>query len=169
MGLIGIVLATSWVAGCRAASTPAARLEHGVVAHVTDGDTLRLIDGRRIRLVQIDAPELDADCFGRAARRALVRLAPQGTRVSLERDPALDAIDAYGRLLRYVVVGEREVNLELVAGGAAQPYFFHGDRGRIARALLAAARRARARHRGLWGACRGARLEPELGAITGPA
>ena len=166
---MGTICVLAGCGGDRQASQPLARHHQGVVAYVNDGDTLRLTDGRRVRLVQIDAPELGTDCYGPGARRALIRLAPPGTRVTLERDPALDAVDRYGRILRYVVVGGRNVNLELVAEGAAEPYFFHADRGRVAHALLAAAKAARARRLGLWGACPNARLAPRLGAVTGPA
>jgi endonuclease YncB( thermonuclease family) len=130
---------------------------------------LRLTDGRKVRIVQIDAPELEADCYGQPARRALLQLASPGTRVTLERDPALDATDRYGRLLRYIAVGGRDVGLALVAAGAAEPYFFRNERGRHAAELLRAAKRARAERRGLWRVCAGARLNPGLGSVTGPA
>jgi micrococcal nuclease len=144
-------------------------VEAATVAHVSDGDTLRLTDGRRVRIVQIDAPELETDCFGQQARRALLRLAPPGTRVTLERDPVLDAMDKYGRLLRYIGVAGHDVGIALVAEGAAEPYFFHGDRGRHAVELLRAAKQARAAQRGLWKTCPSARLAPDLGSVTGPA
>ena len=139
------------------------------VAYVTDGDTLRLTDGRRVRLVQVDAPELETECYGAPARRALLRLTPPGLRIRLERDPALDDVDRYGRMLRYVVAGASNVNVELVAEGAAMPYFFRNERGRYATRLLQAAKAARARHAGLWAACPRARLHPTLGSLTGPA
>jgi endonuclease YncB( thermonuclease family) len=160
------------VAGCGTRSSPAERVSRdtlATVAYVYDGDTLRTSDDRRIRIVQIDAPELETDCYGRSARRALVRLTPPGTRVVLQLDPTLDDVDRYGRLLRYVVAAARDVGLELVAEGAAEPYFFHGDRGRHASTLLHLAERARADRRGLWGVCPGARLAPEIGSVTGPA
>lgn len=141
--------------------------ETAVVASVGDGDTLRLRDGRRVRLVQIDAPELHGDCYGRASRAALRRLAPEGALVRLERDPALDARDGYGRLLRYVVVAGRNVNLTLVREGAASPYFYRKERGRYARELLEAVDEARRQRRGFWGACPGAELNPGIGSITG--
>jgi endonuclease YncB( thermonuclease family) len=139
--------------GC--ASEPAARgrVEHGRVATVADGDTLRLTDGRRIRLVQIDAPERGRECFGERARLALVQLAPPGGEVTLARVPALDDHDRFGRLLRTARVGGRNLNLALVAEGAAAPYFYRGARGRFASLLQSLALRARARHLGLWGAC----------------
>lgn len=159
--------------GCGTSSVPPAsqltHVETGTVGHVSDGDTLRLTDGRRVRIVQIDAPELETDCYGQPARRALLRLAPPGARVTLEHDPALDAVDRYGRLLRYVAVSGRDFGIALVAEGAAEPYFFRNDRGRHAAELLTAAKRARQERRGLWGACPGARLNPGIGSVTGPA
>ena len=86
-----------------------------------------------MRLVQIDAPELHGDCYGKAALAALRRLAPVGTRVTLVRDPALDATDRYGRQLRYVFVAGTNVNVALVREGAASPYFFR-ERARPLRA-----------------------------------
>lgn len=138
----------------------AATSDSGRVARISDGDTLRLEDGRRIRLVQIDAPEREGECFGRAATNALARLAPVGSTVGLERDPTLDDRDRNGRLLRYVAAGGRDVNLELVRVGAAAPYFYRGARGRHAKALVRTAEVARAERRGLWGACPAARLVP---------
>ena len=108
-----------------------------VVASITDGDTLRLRGGARVRLVQIDTPETHGgtECGGRAATRALEQLAPPGSRVRLVRDPATDPADRYGRLLRYVLVGSRNVNVTLVARGHAAPYFYQGERGRYAAQL----------------------------------
>lgn len=142
--------------------------DRGAVALVVDGDTLRLRDGRRIRLVQIDAPEHD-ECYARAATAALRRLASPGVAVTLVRDPLLDEQDDYGRLLRYVVSRRVEVNVALVREGAAAPYFFRGERGVHASRLLAAARAARRERRGMWGACPAARLDPFRGALSGLA
>ncbi len=145
----------------------AKQLLFSAVAEVVDGDTIRLGDGRSVRLVQIDAPEREGECYGAEARRLLERLLPRGSRVRVEADPALDRVDRYGRLLAYVYKGHLNVNLELVRRGAAAPYFYRGDRGRYAPSLLAAARRARAEGRGLWGACPQARLRPGRALATG--
>ena len=120
-----------------------------------------------MRLVQIDAPELGRECHGDESARVLSRLAPAGTELRLERDPRLDDVDRHGRRLRYAFVGATNVNVELVDVGAAAPYFYRGERGRLARRLLAAAHEARAGRRGLWGACPGARLLPERQVATG--
>jgi endonuclease YncB( thermonuclease family) len=125
----------------------------GTVLRITDGDTLVLAGGARIRLVQIDAPEAGGECYAAQATTELARLAPPGAAISLEVDPHLDRADRFGRLLRYVHARGRNVNLELVRRGAATPYFYGGARGRYAHALLAAVSQARGNRRGLWGVC----------------
>ena len=142
--------------------------ERGRVARVTDGDTLRLTDGRRIRLVQVDAPELRTECWGEEAAQELAGLVPPGATVELERDPRLDDRDRFGRLLRYVTRDGRLVNVALVERGAAAPYFFRGARGRHAHELLEAGRSALAARRGLWGGCPAARLDPDRALAAGP-
>lgn len=129
------------------------------VARVIDGDTFELDTGERVRLVQIDAPEAKGECFGRKAGSVLRRLLPVGSRVRIARDHGLDDVDRYGRLLRYVFRGGRNVNLLLVKRGAASVWFYRGDRGRYAGPLLRAAEAARAAGRGAWGACE-ANLDP---------
>jgi endonuclease YncB( thermonuclease family) len=56
-----------------------------------------------------------------------------------------------------------------VRAGAAAPYFYRGERGLHAGRLVTAAREARAKRRGLWGACPGTRLRPERQVATGPS
>ncbi len=135
----------------------AGQLEHRAsprVGYVVDGDTIRLTDKVYVRLLQIDTPEEGTgECYSRAAAKALRRLLPDGSDVRLEADPRLDQIDRYGRLLRYIWYGGRNLNLELVREGAATVWFYGGDKGRYAAALLAAAQNARAAKKGLWGAC----------------
>jgi micrococcal nuclease len=174
-GLATLVVVALGAAGCgeRASTTAPVEAvsptgEPATVAYVNDGDTLRTTSGLRVRLVQIDAPELHGDCYGKAALAALRRLAPQGAHITLVRDPTLDATDRYGRQLRYVFVAGTNVNLALVREGAASPYFFRKARGRYARDLSNAVAEARAAHRGYWGACPGAELNTERGSITGP-
>ncbi len=74
--------------------------------------------------------------------------------MTLEVDPQLDRVDRYGRLLRYLRAGSRNLNVELVRRGAATPYFYGGERGRHTSAFLAAVSAARAAKRGMWRACR---------------
>ena len=163
----GLVVALFLVAAARRAPEEPAPGRAGRVAEVVDGDTVRLADGSRVRLVQIDAPELGGrECHAGASSRALRALLPAGTRVTVVADPALEGRDRFGRELRYVYRGPENVNVTLVRRGAAAPWFFEGRRGRFAAELLAAAREAHAARRGLWGACPATRLDPSAGVET---
>jgi endonuclease YncB( thermonuclease family) len=87
--------------------------------------------------------------------------------VRLLIEPAGDRVDDFDRLLRYVVrLDGVNVNLRLVALGAAAPYFYEGRRGRHANRLEVLAKRARAKHLGLWGACPGTPYDPYHGIET---
>jgi endonuclease YncB( thermonuclease family) len=156
------------------ASGSSSSREGGAIAridHVADGDTVDLTNGARVRLVQIDTPEVyfHPECYGRRASATTKTLLPPGTLVRLTTEPATDRIDEYGRLLRYVirVRDGLNVNVRLVAVGAAAPYFYRGRRGRYAALLDRLARRARARRLGLWGACPHTPYRPTSGVQTG--
>jgi endonuclease YncB( thermonuclease family) len=160
--LVAAALVAAQLSGAAPSSSVA------VVGTITDGDTLTLTNGHRVRLLQIDSPEVGTgECYSRAARTALLNLTPVGSRVTLTTDPALDTVDRYGRLLRYVARGSTNVNLEMVRLGAATPYFYRGDRGRYASRLMAAASAAKAARRGLWGASPHTRLAPNAQVDTG--
>jgi endonuclease YncB( thermonuclease family) len=151
-----------------AEASPSADIATGVVASIYDGDTLTLTNGKRVRLLQIDTPELGSgECYSRAARTALLQRAPGGSGIVLEVDARLDTVDRYGRLLRYVHRGTLNVNVSLVRAGAAAPYFYGGDRGKYAGRLLAEAIRAKASKRGLWKACPGTQLAPYRAVDSG--
>jgi endonuclease YncB( thermonuclease family) len=146
--------------------------EFARIDYVVDGDTVALTNGRHVRLVQIDTPEVyfSAECYGKRASKITKHLLPPGTAVRLYREPKTDSVDSYGRLLRYVVRvrGGLNVNVQLVRTGAAAPYFYDYRRGRYARLLVRLGRRARARHLGLWGRCPGTPWDPNHGVSTGP-
>jgi endonuclease YncB( thermonuclease family) len=140
------------------------------IDHVVDGDTVELRDGRRVRLVQIDTPEVyfGVECYGRIASARAKALLPPGTPVRLQAEPATDRVDQYGRLLRYVVRARDglNVNLKLVTIGAAAPYFYDHRRGRYANLLEARTTRARTKKLGLWRACPHTRYDPYAGIKT---
>jgi endonuclease YncB( thermonuclease family) len=144
----------------------------GRVRHVDDGDTIILVGGERVRLVQIDSPEIEngAECWGAQAAAETHRLLPVGTTVRVVTDPKLDQHDRYGRSLAYVWKGGTLINLRLVRDGMAAPYFFDDDIGRYARTIFRAAVAARKAGRGLWGHCRrgAVQLRPTAGVSTGP-
>lgn len=118
-----------------------------VVARVGDGDTFYCRDGRKVRLIGVDAPELAQGEPGLQARSALARLLPAGQPVRLEEDAA--PRDRYGRVLAYVWSDAGLVNEALVRGGWAVLYTVPPNvkyAGRLERAQKA----ARAARAGLW-------------------
>lgn len=169
MRLLALFVVAAIALGAFVLLTRDSSKDGAVVARVVDGDTIALVDGTRVRLVQIDTPEKGDECYGNEASEITSRLLPAGTHVRIEQDPALDQEDRFGRKLAYVWRGDEDINLRLVEEGAAGVWFFDGDRGRHADELLHAAEQARDEHKGLWGACPLARFDPETSLSTGPA
>lgn len=132
--------------------------ETGTVASVIDGETLKLSDGRVIRLIGAKAPTPplgwrgdDPWPFVDEAKDALARLAA-GKEVELKFGGR--RIDRHGHVLAQVFVGEDESRLwlqeELVAKGLARVYSFPDSRACNAE-LMAREAEARANRLGLWG------------------
>jgi len=96
---------------------------------VVDGDTFRL-DGERIRIADIDAPETHPSrCaeearLGNAATQRLHALLNQG---SVELESADRDTDRYGRKLRIVTRGGRSLGAQLVEEGLARPWIGHRE------------------------------------------
>ncbi len=104
-----------------------------------------------MRLVQIDTPELGT-CYARQARQYTQDFI-EGE-VKLVRDLRLDDKDNYGRSLRYIIKGERNLNLELVRKGYAKPLFFNKVKGKYGKEIEQYARNAQANRLGVWN-CKG--------------
>jgi endonuclease YncB( thermonuclease family) len=152
--LVVLVLALPGCGGDNSDKASSPKPQTGTVSSVVDGDTIRLTDGQRVRLVQIDAPEVHLrECYGARARSELEKLVPRGRRVRLEFDARLDQVDEHGRQLAYVFAGSTNANVEQVRRGAARLFFYRGRRGRYADQLIQGAREARSAGRGLWSAC----------------
>jgi len=96
--------------------------ERDTVKRVIDGDTIQLSSGKIIRLICIDAPEINKE-KGKEARDFLEKLV-LNKRVRLEKDSSEK--DKYGRLLRYVYIESVFVNKELVKNNYAS-VFRYGD------------------------------------------
>ena len=146
------------------ASTPSAGGARAEVRGVTDGDTIDVRVGaadETVRLIGINAPEA-GECFSAEAAAALADLV-EGRSVRLVGDES--DRDQYGRLLRYVFVGETFVNEALVRGGFAQAYRYEPDVAR-ADALDAAQAEAEARGRGLWAPDACGRVDADAGALV---
>jgi micrococcal nuclease len=167
-GLVAAVLLGVLALAAFAFLTRGNARQSAVVARVIDGDTIELVGGQRVRLVQIDTPEKRVECYGDQASALTRRLLPAGTHVRIEQDPKLDQVDRFGRKLAYVWKGDEDVNVMLVRDGAAAVWFFEGDRGRYANELLSAAEQAQEDRNGLWGACPLARFNPTESMSSGP-
>jgi endonuclease YncB( thermonuclease family) len=137
------------------------------VIKIYDGDTVTMADGLKVRLLQIDAPELaENECFAKESKTALVNLLAKKGTVTLKADPASASFDRYGRALRYIFVGKLNVNLEMVKIGAAAPYFYQGEKGIYSAAMLKAAQDAKLYKVGLWKTCPGTQLVPTKAITT---
>ncbi len=147
------------------ASTPAnAALK---VVKIYDGDTITMADGLKVRLLQIDAPELaEGECYADKAKATLVSLLSKKGAITLKADPVSASFDRYGRALRYIFVGKVNVNLEMVRQGAAAPYFYQGEKGKYSAAMLKAAEAAKYYKVGLWKDCPGTQLLPTKAITT---
>ncbi len=121
------------------------------VKRVIDGDTIELTDGRRLRYIGINAPELSVQngktCFSREAT-AKNKILVEGKTIRMVND--ISDIDKYERLLRYVWVGDIFVNEILIREGFAQVSTFPPD-VLYKDVFLAAEKQARTEMMGLWG------------------
>lgn len=134
--------------------------EQAVVAHVHDGDTLRLKDGRTVRLIGINAPELPRkgregapEPHALAARDALRALLKDGSKVALRLDA--EHRDRYGRLLAHLYLPAH-----LPEGGSVQSRLLEGGHAFTVpvppnlwnfSCYQSAEARARAAAAGIWG------------------
>jgi endonuclease YncB( thermonuclease family) len=96
----------------------------GIVAEVIDGDTLK-INGERIRLVGVDAPEIGSGPAAIEAKNFLAQIC-LGKRVLLDVDD-LSPKDRYGRVLAvaYVELNDCWVNInqKLLKEGHAKIFY----------------------------------------------
>jgi micrococcal nuclease len=122
--------------------------EVATLVRVVDGDTIEVSIGARtatVRYIGVNTPERGQPYY-QEATDANRRLLGDG-RLLLYKD--VSETDRYGRLLRYVVAGDRFVNLELVKGGYAQAATYPPDVA-CSQAFVAAEREARSSQVGLW-------------------
>jgi micrococcal nuclease len=124
------------------------------VKWVDDGDTILLSDGRRVRYIGINAPEVAhpekgqaAERFGEAASKQNRRLV-KGQRVRLDFDR--EKTDRYGRQLAYVYLEDGTfVNLKMVETGYAY-VLYKKPNTRHQRTFLKTQRLAMKNRVGMW-------------------
>lgn len=125
------------------------------VIRVIDGDTIELESGQKVRYIGIDTPETvdprkTTQCFGQEASSKNKDLV-EGEVVSLEKD--VSETDKYGRLLRYVYIGDIFVNDYLVEEGYAYASSFPPD-VKYQENFQNSQHRAQSNNKGLWSSCR---------------
>ena len=118
-----------------------------LVSRVVDGDTLDCRGGPRVRLLLIDAPEMNQGEFGSLAKEALEQLAPPGSNLILEYD--IEPQDRYGRTLAYLWSGNALINVQMIAAGMALVATYPPNVKYVDYMLLLQAQ-AREELRGLW-------------------
>jgi len=136
-----------------------------LVTRAVDGDTLKLENGERVRLIGIDTPEMhesqklyrdsarshqDISTIQKLGRRAyeFTKNLVEGKRVSLEFD--VEKHDKYGRLLAYVYLKDGTfVNSKIVEEGYASLMTFPPN-VKYADLFLKLYQEARNNRKGLW-------------------
>ncbi|MCD6569278.1 MAG: thermonuclease family protein [Deltaproteobacteria bacterium] len=121
------------------------------VIEVYDGDTIKVDDGTIIRLIGVDAPEVDspygkAEPFGSESKRYLKKLL-YGRKVKMSVGP--QPFDRYNRTLAYVYLTDGTlINGRIIKDGWARAYtrfdFKHKD------LFVTYEKEARAKGLGIW-------------------
>lgn len=124
------------------------------VSKVIDGDTIELENGQKLRYIGIDTPETvdprrPVGCFGLEASAKNKELV-EGKKVRLEKD--VSETDKYGRLLRYVYLGDTFINEYLVKEGFAKTSSYPPD-VKYQDKFRQAENYARENNKGLWLSC----------------
>lgn len=125
-----------------------------LVLEVVDGDTIKIESGKTVRYIGINTPETvdprrKAECFGKEASNKNKEFVA-GKKVRLEKD--VSETDKFGRLLRYVYVGNVFVNDFLVSQGYAYASSYPPDI-KYQEQFQEAEQEARENSRGLWSVC----------------
>ncbi len=119
------------------------------VDYVVDGDTLRLANGAKVRLIGVDTPELGEVAEpGAAEATAFTRHFLRNGQVRLRCDR--ERVDRYGRFLVYAYVDGQMLNEALLRQGLARArtnFNYNQTYKRIFRQAESEARQAR---RGIW-------------------
>ncbi|MDO8525966.1 MAG: thermonuclease family protein [Candidatus Omnitrophota bacterium] len=167
--IIAIAVAVIVIAGARVMNVTgrsvAAKSDGVVVSRVIDGDTIKLSDGRRVRLLGIDSPELhyseklvrdshrthkdmkEIQAMGQRAAGFTKRLC-EGKPVRIESD--IRKLDKYGRLLAYIYLPDGTfVNAKVLEEGYAQVMTIPPN-VKYAEYFLKLQREAKENRKGLW-------------------
>lgn len=93
-----------------------------VVEHVIDGDTIIMKNDQRVRLIGIDAAEIETSQGKKA--KTFLKNRIEGERVTLQTDPQKPNKGKYDRLLRYVHHEGTDLSALLLREGFAEVAYF---------------------------------------------
>lgn len=118
------------------------------VVEVSDGDTLKLSDGKTFRLYGVNAPEVKEPFYEEA--KAFTENLVLGKEISIEQETNYK-VDKFGRELGYVFIDGVNLNIELVRNGFARVVLYE-KRAKIKYQdeLLSAEKEAKALKIGVW-------------------
>jgi len=109
--------------GLAANSTTCGASGNTIVTKVIDGDTVVVEGGYHVRLLGMDADEKSYPCYLPAKTRLEDLVLTK--QVVLEKDKT--DVDQYGRCLRYIFIGDTNVDVQLVKEGLAVARFYEPD------------------------------------------
>jgi micrococcal nuclease len=113
-----VVLPSPTLSGSPIPSPIEGEVTFAKVTRIIDGDTFVIDTGAHVRYIGMNAPELNPlECYGVEATDIDKNLV-LGKTVKLVKD--VSETDKYGRLLRFVYVGDQMIDDELVKEGAAK-------------------------------------------------
>lgn len=147
------LMAALVIYGVAAVHAAAIRTVTATVTRIADGDTVQAVTPEgtklKVRLYGIDAPETEKGKipgapFGSASKNYLATLL-DGKSVRME----IVDIDRHRRMVAVLWLGERNINLEMIAAGMAEAYVEHLKKP-YRSLFLRAEQEARARGKGIW-------------------
>lgn len=128
--------------------TPSLQNQKLIVIGVTDGDTLKLSTGKTFRLYGVNAPEYKEPYYKEAI--AFTKNLVLNKEISYEQEEKYKE-DRFGRILGYVFVEGKHLNLELVRNGLAKVVLYE-KRAKLKYQdeLLIAEKEAKEKKLGVW-------------------
>jgi endonuclease YncB( thermonuclease family) len=127
--LAGVLLALGVLAGCSHTSDDVTAVK---VVRVIDGDTIELENGQKVRLIGIDTPE--RGCPGYQEAKKNMQDLVLAKRIILVTDGKQDT-DRYGRLLRYVDLGDKDVGEEQIKDNLADARYDSEEKNAAGKSL----------------------------------
>ena len=128
--------------------SPISLIQKLTVVEVSDGDTLKLSNGKTFRLYGVNAPEVKEPYYEEA--KAFTQNLVLNKEISFEQEKNYKE-DKFGRTLGYVFINGVNLNIELVRNGLARVVLYE-KRAKIKYQdeLLSAEKEAREKKVGVW-------------------